>query len=333
MKTKICPTCQQSNSSQALICSGCGTVLTTNKTGTVKVPEDFMGVAQAGHLAHISQMYKRSLVLFILDEKDPIIIHNIDKYVILGRPASPGDAMATVDLSDFGAAQLGVSRQHVKITPAYNGYSVQDLSSTNGTWLNEIRLTPHSLYILRNGDQIRLGQMTMNVYFEMSEPVQETIFLIDRDKDTQALSRHALTPADLSTSVTPFLRALSDLQHLVDAILEREPNDIGINRINVSKPGNIISINIDGARDAIELLRHHIMTWRHDNSEILQKREGVLLGLVKELAVHIVQAVSAHNPLEDYAVKEYAGQLLPIIQVLLISSLDMTTEQAVTTQA
>lgn len=328
MKTKICPTCQQSNSSHALMCSGCGESLNTSRTGTVKVPENFMGVSQADHFAHITEVYKKALVLFVLDEKDPIIIQNIDKYVILGRPVSPADNVSTVDLTRHGAPQLGVSRQHVKITPAYNGYSIQDLGSTNGTWLNEIRLTPHSLYILRNGDQLRMGQMNMNVYFELGEPIQDTIFLIDQSKDTESLSRHALTANDLSSGLSPFLRALNDLQQLVDEIIGRASFDIGINRINVSKPGNVISINIDGARDAVELLRHHIIPWKFENNNMLKIRDHIMLDAVKDLALMLITVIRGDNDLDEVVINEFAGQMLPIIQALLLSPMELTNEQA-----
>jgi hypothetical protein len=326
MKMRICPTCQQSNSAQALICSGCGAVLSKNHTKTNKVPLNPKGVAQPEHLAHLANLYKRSLMLFILDEKEPVIIHNIDKYILLGRPASHAEAAAIVDLTEYGAAQLGVSRQHVKITPAYNGYSIQDLASTNGTWLNSTQLNPHSLYVLRNGDELRLGQMTMNVYFEVTEAFEETIYLIDISKNTQALSRHALTPFDLSTNLTPFLSALGDLQRLVDEIMGRDTFDIGINRINVNKPGNIISVNIDGAREATAILRHHLIPWRHENAGSLNERSGVLLELTKILVLELVKTIDTKYRLDEKQAKEFASLLLPVIQVLLVSSLEMTTE-------
>ena len=40
-----------------------------------------------------------------------------------------------------------------------------DMGSTNGTFLNGCRLTPHKVYIVRDGDEIRLGNLIGNIYF------------------------------------------------------------------------------------------------------------------------------------------------------------------------
>jgi pSer/pThr/pTyr-binding forkhead associated (FHA) protein len=48
------------------------------------------------------------------------------------------------------------------------GYEIIDLDSTNGTWLNEKRLTPTKAYELQNGATIRLGQLRLQVLLRES---------------------------------------------------------------------------------------------------------------------------------------------------------------------
>lgn len=54
------------------------------------------------------------------------------------------------------------SAHHAEITPGFDGnsYQVTDLNSTNGTFVNEQRLTPNVPRPLNSGDVIRIGSLT-----------------------------------------------------------------------------------------------------------------------------------------------------------------------------
>jgi len=52
-----------------------------------------------------------------------------------------------------------VSRRHAEISFANGQYVLHDLGSTNGTFVNEVPLTPGSVHILKEGDQLRLGKI------------------------------------------------------------------------------------------------------------------------------------------------------------------------------
>ena len=51
-----------------------------------------------------------------------------------------------------------VSRHHCRIEARDGGFVVADLASTNGTWLNERQLPPHSPERLSDGDRLRVGR-------------------------------------------------------------------------------------------------------------------------------------------------------------------------------
>ncbi|NPA27275.1 MAG: FHA domain-containing protein [Chloroflexi bacterium] len=47
-----------------------------------------------------------------------------------------------------------VSRHHARLFPQGDGWAIEDLNSTNGTWVNSTRLPPHKPHPLRPGDRI-----------------------------------------------------------------------------------------------------------------------------------------------------------------------------------
>jgi len=52
------------------------------------------------------------------------------------------------------------SSHHAEIRPDVNGYSLTDLGSTNGTFVNERKLNHHMPHLLQGGDMIRIGSTT-----------------------------------------------------------------------------------------------------------------------------------------------------------------------------
>src|SRR6266852_4883160 len=59
-----------------------------------------------------------------------------EEWEIEGVPVGIG----RLDDSDITLPHRSVSRHHARIVPSSNGYEVEDLGSTNGTWLNDIPL-------------------------------------------------------------------------------------------------------------------------------------------------------------------------------------------------
>jgi pSer/pThr/pTyr-binding forkhead associated (FHA) protein len=62
-----------------------------------------------------------------------------------------------IDVSHLPNSKL-VSRVHAHILVEGQNYSIEDLGSANGTYLNHRLLTPLTLYDLRQGDRIDLGK-------------------------------------------------------------------------------------------------------------------------------------------------------------------------------
>lgn len=82
---------------------------------------------------------------------------------ILGRSDNKSSYLPDIDLAAFNALDKGVSRRHAALVSYQDRLHILDLSSVNGTFLNGNRLTPEIPYVLNSGDQLVLGQLTLNV--------------------------------------------------------------------------------------------------------------------------------------------------------------------------
>lgn len=80
---------------------------------------------------------------------------------IIGREDPVSGVFPEVDLTPHGGDAGGVSRRHAKL--AFNGYqwTVEDLNSTNFTYVNNQKLNPGVPQPLNNGDQVRLGKVVL----------------------------------------------------------------------------------------------------------------------------------------------------------------------------
>lgn len=82
---------------------------------------------------------------------------------LIGRRDPRLDRMPDVDLTDWNGAAYGVSRQHAMIYVSEDGVWIEDLESLNETIRNEFRLMPRQRYPLADGDELRLGSITLVV--------------------------------------------------------------------------------------------------------------------------------------------------------------------------
>ena len=72
-----------------------------------------------------------------------------DTAVILGRASE----------ADLVFDDISVSRRHAEITSTPLGYVVRDLGSTNGTYVNGVRV---EVTELRGGDELRVGRFCVS---------------------------------------------------------------------------------------------------------------------------------------------------------------------------
>jgi multimeric flavodoxin WrbA len=84
--------------------------------------------------------------------------------VLIGR-AKPGVVPPPdLDLVPHGGDQMGVSRSHAKITRGPDAWMLDDLNSTNGTFLNGVQVLPGRPVPVHTGDVVRFGSLTLVFY-------------------------------------------------------------------------------------------------------------------------------------------------------------------------
>ena len=146
-----------------LVCRLCGILFSTaGKTRKI----DDAGNTPVSKLAPVGEAFvgDRKPIVFEVDGI-PVTLPPHDT-VIVGRVNdAPGDRWPDVDLNAFQAGERGVSRMHLKLTRVQELVYVMDMDSTNGTFLNGRRLVHRCPRILRNGDELRLGHLTIKVRF------------------------------------------------------------------------------------------------------------------------------------------------------------------------
>jgi len=173
MTAFACAQCGHVNPHGALYCEECFSLLLDTSSDPRRTTLTLQATSQdipivAGKLrkleraAHVGKLDRRAIALYIGGRDDPLIV-NLTNQLLLGR-ASLSDNQSLIDLSPFGARDKGVSRQHCKIKRGTLGVTVQDLGSSNGTWLDDVRLDPYRATLVASGAVLRLGSLELEIF-------------------------------------------------------------------------------------------------------------------------------------------------------------------------
>jgi hypothetical protein len=111
------------------------------------------------------ELPEKGIALINLEDGKPIAVVE-EKVFLLGRKSPELDTQEQlIDLTPYGAVELGISRLHAMIRQTKAGYKITDLGSSNGTWLENQRLTAKQAYPFAHGDRIRLGRLNMLAFY------------------------------------------------------------------------------------------------------------------------------------------------------------------------
>jgi pSer/pThr/pTyr-binding forkhead associated (FHA) protein len=114
--------------------------------------------------AHADRLGPNSIALYAEGFSEPIIFE-VMQQVIIGRHIPNNASQPSLDLTAYQAYEKGVSRVHARIRRVETGLLVEDMGSSNGSWLNGVRLTPYSPRPLAPGDKLLFARMPLEVYF------------------------------------------------------------------------------------------------------------------------------------------------------------------------
>ena len=122
--------------------------------------------SQAKPLAGNALLQNHTTVLLALMDSDILLSVDLADRVIIGRQDFETNEKADIDLMPYGGRDRGVSRRHAALYRTNHTVSLVDLNSTNGTYLNGVKLAADQPRLLREGDEVRFGSMRFHISFD-----------------------------------------------------------------------------------------------------------------------------------------------------------------------
>jgi hypothetical protein len=159
----VCENCGKPNPAHEAYCYACGHILPAGlqSIATHNLPGDQPLKPQ---LRWGTAFFGEHMILRVhVRDANELIETQFRNECLLGRVQH--DTINSIDFSLYGAVELGVSREHAKLTRQSATIMVQDLGSTNGTFLNGQKLLPYQPRVLRNEDELNLGNLVLRVSF------------------------------------------------------------------------------------------------------------------------------------------------------------------------
>lgn len=164
-----CPNCQHQEMNGAIYCSHCGAQLVEADETTQKIPSSQAsqepGQSTSPPAESPSSLPPGRIRLRLLESGQDLSLVEREEYS-LGRSADGQPIIPDVDLTPFDAYAKGVSRLHATLKMSESRITLMDLGSSNGTFLNGIRLAPYQDMPLADGDDIRLGKLKIKILWE-----------------------------------------------------------------------------------------------------------------------------------------------------------------------
>lgn len=325
MEAKFCPFCQRKNKVDATRCAHCGVLLIAHKSGTSTTVGVSAGPAEGRDRQitcqdRITHLPPHSFALFVMDFEEPIILKNQPK-IVIGRDSQVLSTASTLDMSRYGDLALGISRHHAQILYTDGVYSVEDLGSTNGTWLNRRRLTPGQAYPLRSDDQLWLGPLKLLVCLNVAEVSKQATFSLRLGNTLQAHPPY-LTPDFLQSTIGPYLQAIDRLEEARAACLNLPPEPVYI--VSIQESSEQIVIQLDGAGETMDLIKKWVRRWRDEHLEVVgtaqeSQQPEQLLPLAERMVTYLQPQLSGAEA------ATLASPFIPSLATLVTSSLELVS--------
>lgn len=317
MNSIHCPFCQHENEINSTQCKHCGTPFIPPNIGpltTYDVPQllSYPGRQQhADFEKRVAQLSENTLALFIADQDEPIILTNPHN-LIFGR-GDIGESDTMIDLTKYGALTLGISRHHARVNFADNIFTLEDLNSTNGTWVNRKRLQPGQTCQLQHGDQLSLGPLRVLVGLKTAASAGASTFILQQ---RSADSTPRLTPSFFMNQVTPYLQALWHTYQIRTEFQGKKAEHIYILSITEHKLG--LSVIMTGTQQILPPITKWVVPWRLEHPELLAHSQEATDDSLTQLAVDLLIETKATTPV-DFV---YIEKIIPALKTLVTSQLE-----------
>lgn len=167
---QICPNCHSKQFDGTIFCAECGEnmIATARQETTLSLgqPEPIGSPADAAALSPApAQSASGPQITLVIMNSGRRLSLDIGDDLLIGRKDNARGIFPDIDLGLDGGYDAGVSRRHA-ILAHHNGvYTVEDLGSANGTFINEQRLAAQQPTQIKQGDELKCGTLLMRVEF------------------------------------------------------------------------------------------------------------------------------------------------------------------------
>jgi len=152
-----CPKCGEPTTSTTAFCGSCGYGLQPDMT-IVQVQQNPLPQTptKSSSIPNVpTRQQSQNPILLHLQTQQEIELRSESSIIYIGKPNDriPPD----IDMSSFPDSDI-VSRVHAAIHIVEDKYYIEDLGSSNGTYLNQTLLKAKTRHLLKSGDRISLGK-------------------------------------------------------------------------------------------------------------------------------------------------------------------------------
>lgn len=161
----ICANCQHKNVSGAMFCAECGAQLDGVETLVTQAITDEQIADERKKTPRTdpaSTPANSWISLHLMDSGKILPLASRNEFT-LGRLSEGQPIMPDIDLTPYQAYASGVSRLHAVVKRDSERVLVMDLGSSNGTYVNGRRISPHVEESLNHGDILALGKLKIQV--------------------------------------------------------------------------------------------------------------------------------------------------------------------------
>ncbi len=163
-ETFYCPACGSANRLGDAYCYACGEMLNVVSMETRNLEPIADDLQQVGQ-SHFGQSSVLIMQARGAERPFTVPIHQKNE-VTLGRASMTSSAQPDIDLTPYDALGHGVSRIHAQLHYQDSTVTITDLDSVNHTFINGQRLLANEVRVLRDGDELRLGRLVLQVTFQ-----------------------------------------------------------------------------------------------------------------------------------------------------------------------
>lgn len=208
--------------------------------------------------------------ILILDFTDrPQIAVNVpsNQELYLGRFHDGDPFTHRLDLTDHQGFTKGVSRVHAQIRHTEDGWWIEDLRSSNGTWVNRERLAPHEPIRLEIKNTIQLANlrfhlflphkifsgMTLPINTGTSRPMQ--VVQVEDDKHLRDILEATFREADPNLNLRQFVSGDDALLYI-----ERSGHTVDLFLLDIRLPGVLNGLTLAAKIRELDCPGHIILS-------------------------------------------------------------------------